>query len=394
MSKLTVRILTAVITFSIGVAIATAWVFNRTAEPGIAPVELRSAAPTMEMVFVLDTTGSMGGLLSGAKQRIWGIVNEVMQTSSLSSVRVGLVAYRDRGDQYITQVLPLTEDLDKVYSTLMDYRPAGGGDFEENVRRALAEGVAKAGWSQSSSNHVQILFLVGDAPPHDYADEPDTLTTADLAVQKGIIVNTIQCGTAAATKQSWEAIARRGQGQYFLIPQNGGVETISTPYDEQLSRLGTRLGGTYVAYGGGAGAEGDSYRLVQKEIAVRTEIDVAASSPPSAAADRSVNKALNSKAYIGDLLQDIENGSTKLASIKDEDLPSELKELSAEERTKEIEKRLAERSEIRKQILTLSKQRTEYIATEQKKRNGGAQNGFDVAVSAALREQLAKKGLR
>ena len=107
-----------------------------------------------------------------------------------------------------------------------------------------------------------------------------------------------------------------------------------------------------------------------------------------------MNKALNSKAYIGDLLQDIENGSTKLESVKDEDLPSELQKLSAEERAKDIEKRLAERSEIRKQILSLSKQRTEYIAAEQKKRNGGAQNGFDVAVSAALREQLAKKGIK
>src|SRR5829696_1400599 len=393
MSKLTVRILTAVITFSIGVAIATAWVFNDIEEPRIAPVELRSDA-TMEMVFVLDTTGSMGGLLSGAKQRIWGIVNEVMQTSSLTSVKVGLVAYRDRGDQYVTQVLPLTEDLDKVYSTLMDYEPAGGGDEAEDVRRALAEGVAKAGWSQSSSNHAQILFLVGDAPPHDYADEPDTLTTADLAVKQGIIVNTIQCGTSGATKQTWEAIARRGQGQYFLIPQNGGVEIISTPYDAQLSQLGTRLGGTYLAYGGGAGAEGDAYRDLRKEIADSTESAIATRSVPSAAAERSVNKALNSKAYIGDLLQDIENGSTKLESIKAEDLPSELKKLSAEERTKEIEKRLAERSEIRKHILSLSKQRTEYIAAEQKKRNGGAQNGFDVAVSAALREQLAKKGLR
>ena len=107
-----------------------------------------------------------------------------------------------------------------------------------------------------------------------------------------------------------------------------------------------------------------------------------------------MNKALNSKAYIGDLLQDIENGSIKLESVKTEDLPSGLQKLSVEERTKEIQKRLAERSEIRKQILALSKQRTEYIAAEQKKRKGGAQNGFDVAVSAALREQLAKKGIR
>ena len=394
MMKFTVRILTAVITFAIGVAIATAWVFNRTEEPRIEPVDLGPNGSTMEMVFVLDTTGSMGGLLSGAKQRIWGIVNGVMQTSSsLSSVKVGLVAYRDRGDRYITQVLPLTEDLDKVYSTLMEYEAEGGGDEAENVRRALAEGVANAGWSQPSANHAQILFLVGDAPPHDYADEQDPLTTADLAVKQGIIVNTIQCGTSATTKEVWEAIARRGQGQYFLIPQDGGVRRISTPYDEQLSRLGTRLGGTYLAYGGGAGAAGETYRYDQKEMANRVEATIATTSAPEAAAERTVNKALNSKAYVGDLLQDIENGSKKLAAVKDEDLPSELQKLSAEERAKEIEKRLAERSEIRKQILALSKQRTDYIAAQQKSK-GGAQNGFDVAVSAALREQLAKKVIK
>lgn len=394
MTKFTVRILTAVITFAIGVAIATGWVFKSSDEPTIVPVPLSSDGPAVEMVFVLDTTGSMGGLLTGAKERIWGIVNEVMQNSSRSSVKVGLVAYRDRGDQYITQVLPLTEDLDKVYSTLMDYEAAGGGDEAENVRRALAEGVAQAGWSRPSPTNAQILFLVGDAPPQDYADEPDPLTTADLAVKQGIIVNTIQCGMSASTKQAWEAIARRGQGQYFLIPQNGGVETISTPYDEQLSQFGNRLGRTYTAYGGGGGADGENFRATRKQISEETESSIATRSAPSAAAERSVNKVLNSKAYIGDLLQDIENGSIKLESVKTDDLPSELQKLSTEERTKEIERRLAERSEIRKEILALSKQRTEYIAAEQKKRNGGAQNGFDVAVSAALREQIAKKGIR
>ena len=397
MTKFTVRILTAVITFTVGIAVATAWVFNRTEEPRIAPVELSSKGPngpTMEMVFVLDTTGSMGGLLSGAQQRIWGIVNEVMQTSSLSSVKVGLVAYRDRGDQYVTQVLPLTDDLDKVYSTLMDFQAQGGGDEEESVRQALADGIARAGWSQPSSNNAQILFLVGDAPPHDYADEPDPLTTADLAVKQGIIVNTIQCGTSPTTKHVWEAIARRGQGQYFVISQDGGVQRISTPYDEQLSQLGTRLGGTYLAYGGGAGAEGEHFRAAREAASERVETSVATLSAPEAKAERSVNKALNAKAYIGDLLQDIENGSAKLESVKDEDLPSELQKLSVEERTKEIEKRLAERSEIRKQILDLSRQRADYIATEQKKGKGGAQNGFDAAVSAALRQQLAKKGIK
>src|SRR3982751_5191291 len=73
---------------------------------------------TLEMVFVLDTTGSMGGLIDGAKQRIWGIINDVMKKPSKPRVRVGLVAYRDVGDEYVARVLPITEDLDKAYTTL------------------------------------------------------------------------------------------------------------------------------------------------------------------------------------------------------------------------------------------------------------------------------------
>jgi hypothetical protein len=108
---------------------------------------------------------------------------------------------------------------------------------------------------------------------------------------------------------------------------------------------------------------------------------------------RSLNKALNEKAYIGDLLQNIENGSAKLESVSEVDLPSDLQKLSPAERKQEVEKRLAERREIRNQILALSKQRTDYIVAQQKKRNG-TQNGFDVAVSTALKQQLARKGIK
>ncbi len=139
------------------------------------PTEVNYSRDTLEMVFVLDTTGSMGGLIDGAKQRIWGIINEVMQKPSKPRVRVGLVAYRDNGDDYVTKLLPITEDLDKAYTTLMDYQAGGGGDTPENVRKALAEGVRNAGWSKAGRGLAQIVFLVGDAPPQNYAQEPDVL---------------------------------------------------------------------------------------------------------------------------------------------------------------------------------------------------------------------------
>src|SRR5947208_1776749 len=260
MKRFTFGIAAAILTFVVGVGAVSALVLNTTNEPP-QPRPVANGEKTLEMVFVIDTTGSMGGLIEGAKQRVWGVINEVMQTPAHPSVRVGLVAYRDHGDQYVTQVLPLTNDLDKVYTTLMDYRADGGGDTPEDVRQALSDGVRKAGWSRPTPSLAQILFLVGDAPPHeDYSNEPDTLYTTAQAVKAGMVVNTIECGAADDTRQVWQQIARRGEGQFFRIAQDGGVQAIATPYDSRLSELGNRLGSTYLAYGGGAGAEGESYR--------------------------------------------------------------------------------------------------------------------------------------
>ena len=392
MKRFSYGIAAAILTFVIGVGAVSALVLKSAPKPP-PPQPPAGDEKTLEMVFVLDTTGSMGGLIEGAKQRIWGIINDVMKTPAHPSVRVGLVAYRDHGDQYITQVLPLTNDLDRVYTTLMDYRADGGGDTPEDVRQALADGVHKAGWSRPTPNVAQILFLVGDAPPHeDYSNEPDTLDTTAQAVKAGMIVNTIECGAADDTRQVWQQIARRGEGQFFAIAQDGGVQAIATPYDARLSELGNRLGSTYLAYGGGAGAEGESYRNEAKARQVRTESAVAGAAPVSAQAERAYNKALNKDAYVGDLLQSIENGSVKLDDVKSDDLPDDLKKLPPAERRKEVDRRLAERQKMRDEIVSLSKQRDEYITAERKKQTGG-QNGFDAAVAAALKDQMARKGL-
>ena len=341
---------------------------------------------TLEMVFVLDTTGSMSGLIDGAKQRIWGIINEVMQKPSKPRVRVGLVAYRDLGDTYVTKVLPITEDLDKAYTTLMDYQAGGGGDGPENVRKALAEGVKNAGWSQSKRGLAQIVFLVGDAPPHDYAQEPDVLVTTAEAVRKNMIVNTIQCGSQDDTKQVWQTIAVRGEGKYFAIAQDGGVQAISTPYDTKLADLAAKLGKTYVTYG--AKDKRDSNVRTQASAESR----ITAGAVMGAQADRAVNKAVNSFQYDGDLVQDVENKTVKVEDVKKEDLPEDLQKLSVADRKKEIDRRIAERQTIRAEILKLSKQRDDFIAAERKKRGGSS--GFDTAVGLALREQLSRKGIK
>ncbi len=359
---------------------------QKVSEKQIKTTAIADNRDTLEMIFVLDTTGSMGGLIEGAKQRIWGIVNEVMQKPSRPRVRIGLVAYRDLGDEYVTRILPITEDLDKVYTTLMEYRADGGGDEPENVRKALADGVKKAGWAQTRRGLAQIVFLVGDAPPQNYAQEPDVLITTAEAVRKNMIVNTIQCGTIQATQPIWQQIALRGEGKYFAIAQDGGVQAISTPYDKKLAELAAKIGKTYITYGGSARQMSN----LARQSAV--EVTVTADAPLGAQADRAVNKAVNSFQYDGDLVQDIENETIKLEDVKEAELPPDLKKLPPAERKKEVAKRIEERRRIRAEILELSKKRDALFAAEQTK--SGKQTGFDAAVAQALKEQLLKKGIK
>ncbi len=116
----------------------------------------------------------------------------------------------------MTRVLPMTDDLDSVYSTLMHYQADGGGDIPEDVRQAMkVAAVHEGSWSKHASGMAQIMFLVGDAPPHDdYVKEPDCLTSTKEAVHRGIIVNTIECGDAVDTKQAWQQIAQYGSGPF------------------------------------------------------------------------------------------------------------------------------------------------------------------------------------
>ena len=101
----------------------------------------KPAKQRIEVCFVLDTTGSMGGLIAGAKAKIWSMANDIISAKPTPEVRFALIAYRDRGDDYVTKITPLTDDLDAVYAQLNTFKAAGGGDAPESVGRALAESV-------------------------------------------------------------------------------------------------------------------------------------------------------------------------------------------------------------------------------------------------------------
>ena len=350
--------------------------------PRVNPEPVVRNEKNIELVFVVDTTGSMGGLIQGAKTKIWNIVNDVMQHQKKGTkVKIGLVAYRDRGDAYVTKVTGLSEDLDKVYATLMDFQAQGGGDEPEDVRQALWNGANSIQWSKTSSNLSKIIFLVGDARPHtDYKDFPTTVETAKQAKKDGVIINTIQCGSLRETDKYWREIAQYAGGEYFSIAQDGGTKTIVTPYDEQLRSLSTKLDSAYIPYGT------TKERSRALAMAEETSGKIRDAAPAEAMAERAVNKSMNRYSYSSDdLVQGVENGNVKLQDLEEDQLPENMQKMTATEREAYVNKKISERKEIRAEIASVSRQREEYIRKNTPKES---QSGFDAAVSKALAKQI------
>ena len=224
----------------------------RAPEPPDPLTQAPAQRPQVELVFALDTTGSMSGLIEGAKQKIWSLASFVAQGQPTPDLRVGLIAYRDVGDAYVTRVFDLDSDLDRVYRRLRSFQAEGGGDAPEHVARALDESVHKMSWSKPQSV-VKVIYLVGDAPPHtDYQDGYDYARAARAAAGKGIQLHTILCGGNHEAEVAWRKIASLGGGEYMAIHQDGGVQAEHSRYDDELAKLHDKLGTTAIAYGASA----------------------------------------------------------------------------------------------------------------------------------------------
>ena len=347
---------------------------------------------TIEVCFVLDTTGSMGGLIEGAKQKIWAIANEILASEPTPNLRIGLIGYRDRKEAYVTQVHDLSDDIDDIYAKLMKFQAQGGGDTPESVNQALHEAVTKIKWNKSKKV-LKLVFLVGDAPPHmDYQDDVKYPEICKMAAKKNLILNTVQCGNMASTTPIWKEIAKLAEGDFVAIAQSGGVAAISTPVDAEIARLNLTLNATVVAYGTKIKREAVEGKI---ELAAEAKEEVAADrlsflslKSKSLAADSEVGGRGFSSAYIdggGDLVDDLASGRVDFDEVENEKLSEEVRNMSKEERKKYLEEQVAKRKELQKKLEELLTKRRDFVTAEKKRlAETGKKDGFDEKVSEII----------
>lgn len=348
---------------------------NNSGAAAVAP----KVRPKVEVVFVLDTTGSMSGLLQGAKDKIWSIARHIASAKPTPEVTIGLVAYRDKGDAYVTKTFGLSADMDLVFERLMGFRADGGGDTPEHVNKGLYEAVYNMQWSPNS---MKMVFLVGDAPPHtDYKDGFDYDKIMKEASRREIRVHAVRCGTDGTTETVWREIAKLGHGTYASIAGSGGVVAVTTPVDSELAELGRKLNDTAVVYGDSA---------TQHRVA--TKAATAAAAPASTAADRSGFYATSGAAIDeADVLEKAAAGGGEgLAKMDTAKLPEPMKAMAPEERKEYVVKKKAEREVILKQMKEASVRRDAYIREQTKDKK---EAGFDDVVTGAISAQGKDYGL-
>ena len=177
----------------------------------------------LDVLFLLDTTGSMEDELSRIQETIDSIAQRIDSFTPRPVLRFNLVAYRDRGDAYITRTYDFTSDVATFRKLLNSFTADGGGDTPESVNEALHAAVQEVQWADEA---VRLIFLVADAGPHlDYENDYDYTAEIQQAVAKGIKIYPIAASnTDPFAEYVFRQMAQQTLARFLFLTYQQGQE--------------------------------------------------------------------------------------------------------------------------------------------------------------------------
>ena len=207
--------------------------------------QAEGSLPTqLDLALVIDTTGSMGDELEYLKTEIDSIVESVNQMFPNVDQRYALVTYRDQGDEYVCRSFDFTSSLQDFRHSLNQQSAAGGGDFPEAMDAAL-QNAEQLNWRKL--NTAKIMFLVGDAPPHQQ-NTGSALKAVEGLRQKGVRVFPVGAsGVETPAEIVMRTSALLTMGQYLFLTDHSGIGNAHATPDvpefavERLDRLMLRM---------------------------------------------------------------------------------------------------------------------------------------------------------
>jgi len=184
-------------------------------------LKAQSFAKSLDLMFVVDTTGSMGDELSYLQAEMEDIIKRVKQEQGNNPLRLSVNFYRDIGDEYVVRPFPFTTDINQSISDLKKQSSEGGGDFEEAVDEALKSAIHEHDWSDNA--YAKLLFLVLDAPPHDEAADRIRQLTRDAAARGIRIIPITGSGIDQNTEFLMRTLSVATGGAYVPLTNHSGI---------------------------------------------------------------------------------------------------------------------------------------------------------------------------
>ncbi len=183
------------------------------------------AVRKLDLMLVIDTTGSMGDELRFLQTELAAILEGLKARHRGLDLRIGFVFYRDLGDEYVTQTVPLTGDFAAAQGTLSQQYASGGGDYPE----AMDQAMIRAAGQQWRPDAVHSLLLVADAPPHDDKFDTTWLAARHLRQQRVQIVPVAASGVADKAEYAMRAMAALTQSRYTFLTDDSGIGNPHAP---------------------------------------------------------------------------------------------------------------------------------------------------------------------
>lgn len=308
----------------------------------------------IQVAILLDTSGSMSGLIEQAKSRLWNIVNTLTTLKYQGKEPVIEIAlyeygsYNRYGGDYIRRITPLTTDLDLISQELFKLETGGS---EEYCGTVIHRASTELEWGSKPAD-MKLIYIAGNETFEQ--GKISYRTSIPKALQRDIYVNTIHCGgTEIGLKDLWKEAANLGKGKFFNIDHNATVRYIETPYDDKISECNMKLNDTYVSYG----KSGQEMKIRQEKQDVNAQ-SISASNQVERAVSKSKGAYKNSSWDLVDMVKDDES---KVSELKKEALPPELKNKSKEEIKTYVKAKANEREAIKKEINDLAAKRQAYI---------------------------------
>jgi hypothetical protein len=198
---------------------------------------------TVDLAFVLDTTGSMSEEIAAVKVTIQKVAQSL--SDDQTQVRVGMVEYKDRGDAFVTRAYPFSTDLRAFAQRVSQISAGGGGDTPEDMNAGLHAALGELAWSDQSV--ARLAFVIADAPPHLEYQGPDYAADMRRAAHRGIQLFTV----AASGMDDLGQVVFRQMAQYTgatnMFVLRGGAGPQSTGGGDAKSSCG----GTHANYASG-----------------------------------------------------------------------------------------------------------------------------------------------